>query len=356
MEYNIDEILADIFMQAQKGRVEIGAGEDRWVYFLKFFVQTPTHKVENADGIILNIPNWSEFVKEVENYLKASKNFYAQDQSYMELDNYSFLQKRIVDLLINVSPSDCENMNKYVQTRTKMYKSKDFSGMQHFGTFKNMDICASITKNQQSRASFEAPYAFTPFMADDQGSAFVLPSVIYGIADDKIHLMAIQNLQKDKQTFDFAKKADRLLRKVNSGFDAKTLSPEDQDLANVSPNALVSLSIFAQFMQDNGFTKVVAPSYLPIRYSNKTENINQKYRFTQIDSALERVDDIQYNMTNKLINTLFRFSRHFPSTTCEYDDQFMATYLNIDTAKPTDKENIIYDITQAVQNPSQLEE
>lgn len=350
MEYNIDEILADIFMQAQKGRIEIGSGEDRWVYFLKFFAQTPFHKVENADGIILKIPNWNAFVQEVENYLKASKNFYAQDQSYMELDNYSFLQKRIVDLLINASPSDCEDMCKYVQIRAKMHKSKDFSGIEHLGEFKGMDICTSITKNQNGRASFEAPYAFTPFFADYMGSSFVLPSVIYGIADDQVYIMAIQNLQKDKQTFQFAKKTDRLLRKVNNGFDLKTLPIEDQNLANVSPNALVSLSIFAQYMQDNGFVKVVAPSYLPIRYANKIEMINQRYGGMQINSALDKVDNIQYNMTNKLINTLFRFSRHFPKTTCQYDDTTFSTYLNIDTTRPTNRENIIYDITQAVQN------
>lgn len=172
MEYNIDEILADIFMQAEKGSVEFTTDESKWIYYLKFFAQTPFHKVENADGIILKIPNWQQFVRDVEDYLKASKYFYAHDQENMELDNYSFMQKRIVDLLLNASPSDCEDMCKFVQTRTKMYKSKNFSGMEHFGEFRDMHICASITQNKNDRAAFEAPYAFTPFFVNDKGEFF----------------------------------------------------------------------------------------------------------------------------------------------------------------------------------------
>lgn len=355
MEYNIDEILADIFMQAEKGAVELFSDDTKWIYYLKFFAQTPFRKIENADGIILKIPNWKQFVSDVENYLKASKYFYEQDQAYMELGNEAFIEKRILDLLINVSPSDCEDMCKFVQTRTKMYKSQDFSKMEHFGTFKNMDLCASITKNIKSRASFEAPYAFSPFFASDKGESFVLPTVMFGVADDTIHIMAIQNLQKDRQTFEFAKRTDRLLRKVNSGFDQKLLAPEEQYLANISPNALVSLSIFAQYMQNKGLTKAIVPSYLPIRYANKEQAVLRQYKLTAIGEALERVDKIQYNTTNKLAYTLYRFAEHFPKTTCQYDDTTFSTYLNIDTTKPKDKENIIYDIIQAVQPCPQQE-
>lgn len=355
MEYTLEDVIVDILRQGQTGVVSINASEGKWDYYMKFLTKIQSSKLNKNRGIVFNIPNWQDFVYQVKKYLDASEEFYAQDQEYLGLDDYEFTQKRILDLFVNVSPADCDNLNKYVKTRTKMFQSHVDCTIKNIGELDNYDICASISKNQQSRASFEAPYTFTPFFVNENFEPFILPSVVFGVVDDKIHLMAIQNLQRKKQDYPFAKKMDRMLRKVNSGFDEKTLAEEDKFLANVSPNALVTLSIFAQYMQDQGLTKVVAPSYLPIRYSNKTENIEQNKRFSVIDEELAKVDQIQYNMTNKLINTLYRFAEHFPYSSCQYDDTTMNTYLKIDTTKPSNMENLIYEITGAVGKDMQMQ-
>lgn len=362
---NIESLLIDIFDQAEKGKVEIGEGYNKWVHDLKFFVKTPGRKLGKADGIVLNIPNWENFVGDVTKYLEASDWFYNGYKEYMDLDYKDSLKERILILLVNVSPRDCNDIYKYVQARTKMFQTQDLSGdtffgklnipndqLKHFSGLEEARIRAFITKNNYAMAHFEAPYAFTPVFNDGQGASFELPTITFGVADDQVHVMTIQNLRKEKQDSPFAKKMDRFLRKVNKGFDEKSLSEEDQELALVSPNALVSFSIFAQFMQDRGFRKMVAPAFLPIRYSNKVEGAKRKLEAEQLPSALEKTDEIQYNLTNKFMNTLFRFAGHFPRTNCHYDDTTMTTYLSVDTTKPNGVENIIYDITKTVEKPT----
>lgn len=362
---DIEPILIEIFDQTEKGKVEIGEDYNKWVYDLKFFVKTPGRKLGKIDGIVLNIPNWENFVSNVAEYLEASDWFFDGYKEYMDLNDRDALKDRILHLLVNISSRDCDDIYKYVKARTKMFQSQDMSGstflgrlnipdnqLKHFAGLEQTGIRALISKNNYAMAHFEAPYSFTPFFNGEQRSSFELPSIIYGIADDKIYVVAIQNLRKEKQTSPFAKKMDRFLRKVNSGFDEKSLSEEEQELALVSPNALVSLSIFAQFMQDRGLRKIVAPAFLPVRYSNKVEGAKRKLEPEQLTSALERTDEIQYNMTNKFTNTLFRFSRHFPRTSCQYDDTTMTTYLDVDTTKPNGTDNIIYDITKSVESPS----
>ena len=113
----------------------------------------------------------------------------------------------------------------------------------------------------------------------------------------------------------FPSKCRPPFRKVNKGIDS------EEDIAKVSPNALVSLTIFNAYLKRKCFSKIITPSYMPIRYNSKLiRNINRNYSDDELEKENELVDRDQFNITNKMMYLLNRYAYHFSDCVSEYDD------------------------------------
>ena len=146
----------------------------------------------------------------------------------------------------------------------------------------------------------------------DENESFTLPKITFGFDNNKnVHVYSIQNKKNLEKTPIF-KKLDRHFRAVN-----KNIDPED-DIAKVSPSALVAFTIFATYMEDNGIKNFKFHSYMPLRYQ---AHYNQTfYQTFDEEEAIKAADKIEFNAVNKFINCAQRFCHHFPNSTLDYED------------------------------------
>ena len=102
---------------------------------------------------------------------------------------------------------------------------------------------------------------------------------------------------------------------------------------------------------------VAIPTIMPIRYNALVETLTKKEVFkrrrekqTDIDidaiyeDSIAKADSIQFNITNKLINTISRFIYHFDNYdfTDHGDNSFMVTIK--EKEKASYKDDILHDI------------
>ena len=125
--------------------------------------------------------------------------------------------------------------------------------------------------------NMETPYCFECCLVGDE--EYLLPIVSYGISDDTCYIYAIQDFNKHEST-PYHNKIKRMLYKLNKG----VLESESKDyieykngssyfyqenISDVSPGAILALTIFLNEIQKYGINKVKVIPYLPVRYENK---------------------------------------------------------------------------------------
>lgn len=334
MDY-YESMIQKIMNQIKKGKVEYNG-------YLVLHINFATKKqgkvdILDSDVPVIDIPDYDLFVKKVKSYLSKAYDFYKNDMSFFTLDQDEFFEKLFVDLLINATYYDTQNIYNYIDFRKEMLDNTFAEGEFDIGYFGDYVVEAKIVKNL---SNLESPYRFeVGFFNKDQGW-FKLPRIAFGAIDDKIYLYAVQT-SKFKQTSEATKKLDRYFRKIGKGVDEQTIE------SNVSPNALVSLAIFNSFMRKNGYKKVIAPDYLPIRYEiNKHAKINNSLP-ESVEEALENHDRDQFNMTNKLMYLFLRYNLHFDKANAQYDED--KGTMSIELKSQNGKGNIIYELDEFVE-------
>lgn len=341
-----EEIINDIFNQAENGVVKIGdETEGVWSFYPRFYtIIKSQNNVKNSKYPVLQIPNYRAFVRDVEEYLSVAQTFYKADSSYFGLSGANFSKKLFLDLIINASSSDLVNINNYIKTQTSILKDSIKCGKFILGFYNGLKITGKITKNH---SNLESPYLFDIVFSDDNQDTFKLPSIYFGFESSKVYIMAIQNLNKQPQN-NLSKKLDRYFRKVNKDV------PTDDIISNVSPNSLVSLTIFLSYCSQLNKTEIIAPSFRPIRYhSSKVSGYKQsksadaKYKF------LDKHNKNQYNITNKFMYLFLRYEFHFPNCETIYADTTQKMYLKLSNNKINQSNNIINEIAQSVKNQNE---
>ena len=295
------------------------------------------------------------FISKLEDYLLVAREVYYFEQSYLyyNLDDENFTKKLILDLLINATPFDYENIITFTSKKIEALSNEIIPERFKIGEYNGVQVLGEIKKNY---SNLEAPYKFCIAFTDGE-NYYHLPSLTFEIQNEKqINLYAIQN-KKILDQNPLAKKLDRHFRKVNKDV------PLDQNIANISPSALVSFSIFQSYFSIHNFQKINAIPFMPIRYN---AHLNLKMAKTMNEElATDESDRIQFNITNKLLYTLLRFEHHFPQCQTSYDD--ITGEMSIDIAPQKNMaqaqkshsnahdNNIIYDIVQIYQNSENLQ-
>ena len=336
---SIEEMVQELFLEASNGVVYAG----EWRYFLRFYNNIEgVSNAKNNKFPIVNIPSYNSFIETLKSYLNVAYDFYYDEKDYFMLNDEAYLKRLVINLFVNATNYDLLNMDEYIENREKMLTNKVKEGEFVLGQYlNNTKIISNIVRN---RSNEEAPYSFKVAIKDDQDT-FMLPEVVFSIVDNKVYVMAIQNKVNEKQDNPLAKKMDRYFRKVNKGID------ESEDIYKVSPNALVSMTIFNTFLMNTGITQVEANNFMPIRYHGKKIMLMNKYK--QDDNlqkeAYEKHNFNQYNITNKFMNLIRRYCHHFNKCEYEYDDIKQVMICKLNKGIYND-DNIIFDIEKCVSN------
>ena len=341
-------IIKKIFMQAKEGVITIkDKNKENWLYWLRFFANINGEKViyENAN-LILDIPDFNLFVWKVDKYLQKAYKFFIAEKEYYDLTPHSFKEKLVMCLILNMSYYDAKNVYQYIDMRTKMlereFQNEDFSlGKLYYqkgAVGKEGKIKAKIKRSQ---SNLEASHKMT-FSIQNKDGDYALPSIFFGLVNDTAYVYAVQR-KKAIEEGSIVKDLDRYFRKLNKGVDMESVE------GNISPNALVSFTLFCSYMKNMGIKKIVAKDFLPLRYSGVSDGPKglDKKRIDQL------IRD-QYNMTNKLMYLFLRYSHHFESCPSEYDADKGEMQLTLNDNLNVKEDNIIYDIDGCVYKSDEL--
>ncbi len=370
----IKKAMGNVFSQASKGEVVFKTldGLD-WRYVLKFYANVNGRLYKNGENIFSNlqapqkvleqdffvptvqIPNLNNFVEKVAKYVESAKEFYKKEPSHFAFTPPAFVEKLIYSLIINASNFDLNNMDAYVERKIKEIETPYRLGFFKLGDMGELEVFASTSK---LFSNLEGPLQFDTKFWQKESNFFELPSITYGIADKTAYVYAIQN-HHTSQTGALPKKLDRFFRKVNKDVDMQSI------LGEVSPNALVALTIFLSAIKKEGIQKVLAPNFLPLRYDASIsadkaniisapniedfETTADKASNQAFEKVLEKRNKIQHNITNKFTYTLLRYCHHFDACQFGFDEtkqQFQITL----APHSTKNDNIIHDIDNICSN------
>lgn len=339
----ISKIIEEILNEASKGKILIGdKSKGFWIFYARFYAKIEgVTNAKNNKYPIFEFPDFDSFISQIEKYLSVAKNFYHEDKEYFDLNDDAFSKKLIFDLFVNATNFDLINFNNYIKKQTDLIKNELDLSEKQIGEFQGLKVFGKFVKNH---SNLEAPYKFECCFGDGD-QKFYLPSIYFGFGEDENYIMAVQN-QHGKQNNDLSKKLDRFFRKVNKDVQ------ENDVISQVSPNALVALTIFLAEAKRRGRENFVAPCFRPVRYHatkiaglNKTDDKFEKHSFD------EKHDHDQFNITNKFMYLMLRFGHHFSGADVEFDEtaeQMQISTKNL-TANENDK-NIIQSIFKIVQN------
>ncbi len=276
--------------------------------------------VTNLEGIVdtnsnkpcLVIKDKDMFNKYIYDYLIESINFY-----YDGLYTHDNIKSAISFLIANLTDIELSDPIKAIQSRTNMLKidiSEDIKT-----SFLNYDCDVKVSKLQ---SFLETPYAFNININNGE-DLFKLPSVMFGIDNDKCVIYAIQN--KDNSNNNLKKKLNRLFYKFNDGvednFDSETFN-----ITDITMSFVASIIMFINYLNEKGISKVEVKVNTPIRYNNHFESNKRRlnYKQMQLDHGTitmneykEYADRIEKqnnayksNIILKLLRTFYRVSSY----------------------------------------------
>lgn len=345
-----NKIVQKVFEEAKQGKVEIECAElGNWTYHVKFLPKIADAKVQKGDNdIVVIVPSYENFVGLVDKYLESATKFYSADKDYFMLTNDGYKEKLFMDLMVNATNYDLHNIESYIEKRTKMLSSNVKTGNYEAGEFAGLKVSFDVSKNH---SNLEGTHKFSVKFSDNEGNEFVLPEITFSTLGDVCFVYAVQSKKQKEDTPKNAvqKKLDRYFRKVNKDV------PEE--LQNVSPNALVVFTYFAEQLKKQNTKAMIAPNFMPIRYEskiasfsalNKTEEEKQEF--------LAKHNHDQFNITNKFMDLLVRYNFHFSGTEISYDDNTQTMLLEFgEKGKRESGDNIIFDIASLGDSKSQAE-
>ena len=289
------DLLLEIINEAKDGKVIIDS--ETWpICFNTLLKIDDNYKsfINDNQNPVLFLENPQEFFELLKKYIDLEITINRRHAPFIS-DSFRNHQKLLIAyLFVNATTDDFLNPCTMLKNKIACLKQNPLN---NFKCKYILDILpnSSLELNSVIDSIYmETPYKFDVKITNDNES-YYLPSISYAIYNNTCHIYSVLNPKQEINT-SYQKKIKRLLYKVNES------APED--VLNVSPSAVLSLSIFLKVLQLHNIKKVKVISYLPLRYLSRDLLANNR------TDLIERNDFIQTNATNKLINTFNRLQYH----------------------------------------------
>lgn len=168
---------------------------------------------------------------------------------------------------------------------------------------------------------------------------YSLPRISYGISNDTCYIYTVQNEVSNTEIDSYDKKyrnmISRALYELNDGvYENESQDYKDykegrttefaENISDVSPSAILALSIFLNVLSASNINKVKVVPFLPIRYNAKEKANYKKVQFVSKKQELDFMakvalfkkmkiehNMIQDNLTNKFVRNFMRLKYHF---------------------------------------------
>ncbi len=255
----------------------------------------------------LKINNISLFNELLGIYVEKALDFYEFEELLEDDCNDYYKIKTILSLLwSNATVYDFENPIYFLKNRIQFFENKLINETCfEYSSFFESDL---IVKTIKSKIVNETPYALEIKLSLN-GLEYFFPLIYYGISDNKLYLYAMQSNKNN--TNKFAKKVNRKLYKLNGDISF------DDDIMNVTHSFVYAFNSIIRTAFAKSIKDIEVIHMMPIRYNAKLLSIYNKNKYyndqSKYDCKLKLInaDNIQYNITNKLINLCLRMAYHY---------------------------------------------
>lgn len=307
----LDIFYNEIIKEAQIGRVEADG-----IYNVIFNTFIPEINID-AKAIIKNeklliptlfIQNKKAFDELLELYVNIALKFYDESNYLMDYVNGEETKTKTILTLLwsNATIEDFNNPITFLKRRIKYFENKlnEISNY-NIGSSETLG-CNIIIDNIKTNIKNETPYALKITLTNGI-EKYELPLIYYGIYNNEVYIYAIQNNKKfNTENNKFQKFIKRKLYSLDDGIDVKSETYENYGVGNIKDithSFLLALNIALSIFKSIGIDKVIVPSILITRWNSKEIMLDKK---GNIDEYYH--DNIQSNLTEKLIRTFIRLS------------------------------------------------
>lgn len=280
---------------------------------------------------ILMINNKEQLITLLEQYYNECDK---HDSKFQNCKSEEKIKIFLTLLWSNATYEDFANPSVYIKRRIEFFKNKlfDFDSITYNDEIDVLDGSKIVINSSLQDIRQETPYVFKPIIEKDE-SSFLLPHISYGISNGECFIYAIQN-DKKAELDSYQKKINRKLYKINNGVKESETEEYNEylngdeyypeNISDVSPSAILSLTIFLDMLSRYGIDKVKVVSLLPIRYNSKEQAFTKKYEYKLKYQNLSDIElkkllleykkenlRIQMNLTEKMIRNFRRIEHHF---------------------------------------------
>lgn len=360
---SLEEKFDQINKEARDGLVFCGTRH--WLYYSTYDRYGFTDVEQNFDNAIapcLKIGDKDRLLESIESYVEVAKSFYGE----VDYDGVDDVDKyTIATVLSNMTYEDFDNPIKFFEYRRKFLEDKTLN---HFKYNKNIGYSELFDADIEVEVRKESIFLETPYgiyinlvrhSDDGRKLKYQLPVIRYGIADDTAYIYAIQKDQSEEESTEkeyvsFSKKIRRKMYKVNSGLSEEERNNEEIDnIQEVSPWAVIALSITLGLLKNAGIDKVLA---FPLLINRWNSNVIFSQETLRILSDIEdecyneyknhlrllrdNMDILQKNISDKFVRTFRRIGHYFPGISVDdyYVPMGLPLFLDIEHGEDCNNE------------------
>ena len=356
----IKNILNEIIESAQNKEVKLDMIENNEIFEHTFNIGFNTLRNGRLLGKDSNLPVLCFSQEEL--FLDLLEQYIVECDKHPNFFSSQNLETRIKGYLIELFPNalyeDLSNPINFIKRTINFYQNPlEFEELEYSNNIE--DLCNSdiIVSNEKQDIRMETPYSFNCYIKRDE-DIFYLPSISYGISDGVCYIYSVQN----KHTIEtpYKKKINRKLYKLNE----KVADSEEEEyidykngdwyypenISDVSPSAILALSIFLDIINSYGISEIKAVSLLPIRHNSKEFTYEKKYNHLSqklIEEEKELLQkkyqqeklQIQKNLTDKFIRNFRSLEYHFDNINIKAYPMDADEYMYLTVDEFTDSNN-----------------
>lgn len=369
----MEELFYEIINEASNSKVIIDSDE----YYIPF----NTIIYEN-DKIIFNNIKENNYPTLI---IKDKKLFFEKLKQYLDLEisinrktnlfskniERNKLKQIISYLFVNATTQDFENPVELIDRYISFLMDDTFNSLNDSiainmnGLFLDSNV---EIKNTIQSVSMETPKKIEMSLSkyiNGEKVLYNIPSISYGIVNNTCYIYSIINPKVENNNLEYSKKIKRELYKINSGVSSNEseeylkyknneIDYYPENISDVSPSAVLSLSIFINLLQNKNITNIKVVPYLPIRYLSRQIMADSLFNNDKKQELNIRNNFIQSNITDKFIRTFRRICYHLSGVDIKSYPYELDEYMNINLSDITLKDDIINQLYSIINNELSL--
>lgn len=289
------ELLFEIINEAQAGKVIIDS--ESWpICFNTLLKEGNNYQsfIQNHNFPVLFIENLEEFISLLEKYLNLELTISRRQPLIINNQELNLKKFLITYLFVNATTDDFLNPCAMLRNKIAFLQNQTLTNLNYSVPFNYLPNSYIQISDTLDSVYMETPHKIEISITNGTDT-YHLPSISYGISNNTCYIYSVLNPKQAANT-SYQKQIKRLLYKINESVSEEYL--------NVSPSAVLSLSIFLRILKLHHIKNVKVITYLPLRYLSRDLTAQERKEF------IERNDFIQTNATNKLIDTFIRLQYH----------------------------------------------